>query len=108
MWMTRPMALDSILEFIHCGCKTGCETQRCSRKKAMMQCTDICTCAGFMNAEFDDEQSGKEKEEEKGLDLDIDNDFPRANDAKRRSRRKPGARVTNFVLGEFKVVARGS
>ena len=26
----------------------------------------------------------------------------------RRSGRKPGARVTNFVLAEFKVVARGS
>ena len=33
---------------------------------------------------------------------------PRANDGKRRSGRKPGARVTNFVLAEFKVVARGS
>ena len=32
----------------------------------------------------------------------------RANDAKRRSGRKPGSRVTNFVLAEFKVVARGS
>ena len=28
--------------------------------------------------------------------------------AKRRSGRKPGARVTNFVLGELKVIARGS
>ena len=34
---------------------------------------------------------------------------PRANGAKRRSGRKPGARVTNFVLAELKVVAaRGS
>ena len=33
---------------------------------------------------------------------------PRGNGAKRRSGRKPGARVTNFVLGEFKVVAHGS
>ena len=33
---------------------------------------------------------------------------PRANGVKRRSGRKPGARVTNFVLGELKVVARGS
>ena len=31
---------------------------------------------------------------------------PRANGAKRRSGRKPGARVSNFVLAEFKVVAR--
>ena len=32
--------------------------------------------------------------------------YPRANGAKRRSGRKPGARVTNFVLAELKVVAR--
>ena len=32
----------------------------------------------------------------------------RANSAKRRSRHKPEARVTNFVLAEFKVVACGS
>ena len=31
---------------------------------------------------------------------------PRANGAERRSGRKPGARVTNLVLAEFKVVAR--
>ena len=32
---------------------------------------------------------------------------PPANGAKRRSGRKPGARVTNFALAELKVVARG-
>ena len=31
----------------------------------------------------------------------------RANGAKRRSGRKPGARVTNSALAEFKVVAHG-
>ena len=36
----------------------------------------------------------------------VEGDCPRANGAKRRSGRKPGARVTNFVLAEFKVVAR--
>ena len=34
--------------------------------------------------------------------------YPRANGAKRRSGRKPGARVTNSALVELKVVARGS
>ena len=34
--------------------------------------------------------------------------YPRANGAKRRSGRKPGARVTNSALTEFKVVAYGS
>ena len=36
------------------------------------------------------------------------NHDPRANGAKRRSGRKPGARVTNFALAEFKVVAHSS
>ena len=31
--------------------------------------------------------------------------YPRANGAKRRSGRKPGARVTNFVLAEFKALS---
>ena len=34
--------------------------------------------------------------------------YSRANGAKRRSGRKPGARVTNSALAEFKVVAHGS
>ena len=38
----------------------------------------------------------------------VNSSRPRANGAKRRSERKPGARVTNFVLGELKVIARGS
>ena len=33
--------------------------------------------------------------------------YPRGNGAKRRSGRKPGARVTNSALAEFKVVAHG-
>ena len=38
----------------------------------------------------------------------IDHHFPRANGAKRRSGRKPGARVTNRALGKLKVVVDGS
>ena len=38
--------------------------------------------------------------------LETNSRYPRANGAKRRSGRKPGARVTNFVLAELKVVAR--
>ena len=34
-------------------------------------------------------------------------DYPRANGAKRRSGRKPGARVTNRALGKLKVVGDG-
>ena len=43
------------------------------------------------------------------VDLKIEHSVcPRANGAKRRSGRKPGVRVINFVLGELKVVARCS
>ena len=38
----------------------------------------------------------------------ISDHSPRANGAKRRSGRKPGARVTNSALAELKVVAHGS
>lgn len=80
VWMTRPPAPDSILEFIHCGCKTGCKTQRCSCRKATIQCTDVCTCAGCENAVItDDEQSDEEIDEDidegEALDLDMDDEL---------------------------------
>ena len=65
--MTRPPTPDSMLEFIYCGRKTGCEIQRCSCKKAMMRYTDVFSCAGCMNAEFDDEQSTKRRKKRKSL-----------------------------------------
>jgi hypothetical protein len=40
-----------------------------------MQCTDVCNCAGCMNAAIDDEQSDEEMEEEEELGLDMDDDI---------------------------------
>lgn len=68
--MMHPPALDSILQCIHCGCKTGCNTQHCACKKSLLQCTDACTCLGCTNKD-DDEQSDDEQElEEVGFDTD--------------------------------------
>ena len=41
VWMTRPCALQSLLECVECGCKS----MRCSCKKADLKCTDLCSCS---------------------------------------------------------------
>ena len=33
-WMTIPAAPDSVLEFVNCQCKKGCDSRRCSCVKA--------------------------------------------------------------------------
>ncbi len=72
VWMTRPPAPDSILECINCGCKTGCNTQRCACKKSALQCTDVCTCVGCTNIEGDEQSDDEQelKEQEIGFDTD--------------------------------------
>ena len=46
----KPVALDSVLRLISCGCKTGCSSQKlCYCKRAGQYCTDMCTvCVGQM------------------------------------------------------------
>ena len=63
VWMTIPPAPDSLLEFVHCGCKTGCGTQQCSCQRASLKCTDVCSCVGCTNMDGDDLQ-GTESDEE--------------------------------------------
>lgn len=48
-WMSIPIAPDSLLSFINCGCKLGCNTNRCNCKKASLKCTDLCKCEGCRN-----------------------------------------------------------
>ena len=59
-WISIPIAPDSILSFINCGCKTGCSTNRCSCKKAGLKCSDLCKCEGCENStgkdSLDDEE----------------------------------------------------
>ena len=68
VWMTTPPMPDSLLECINCGCKTGCQTQRCSCLKCALKCTGICSCVGCSNGRYSEEES--EEEEDIGLDTD--------------------------------------
>ena len=43
-WMTLPATPDSILEFINCKCKKGCETRKCSCVKSSMKCSNLRAC----------------------------------------------------------------
>ena len=54
-WMTLAPAPDSILEFVNCKCKKGCENNRCSCVKAAMKCSDLCKCIGCRNTDGDNE-----------------------------------------------------
>ena len=66
-WMTHSPAPESLLEYTDCKCKTGCLTNRCSCNKALLMCTELCSCAGCRNeasdgSDEDKEQSGKESD----------------------------------------------
>jgi hypothetical protein len=77
-WMTLPVAPDSVLEIVNCSCKTGCKSNRCSCKKANLNCTDLCKCSDSCKnkdrserddffIDFDDEDA---YENDEGLDID--------------------------------------
>ena len=63
-WMTRPPAPESLLQYTDCKCKTGCLTNRCSCKKALLKCTELCACAVHGSDEDEEEQSNKESDSE--------------------------------------------
>ncbi|XP_046856604.1 uncharacterized protein LOC124449684 [Xenia sp. Carnegie-2017] len=71
VWMTIPPAPDSLLDNVNCGCKTGCNSQRCSCNKAGVKCTDVCSCTACTNVDIDD----NDVEEEEFLDDDMDDEF---------------------------------
>ena len=33
---------DDLLEFVNCGCKSGCDSNRCGCKRAKLQCPKLC------------------------------------------------------------------
>ena len=41
-WGTKESTLDSILEYVMCKCKKGCNTKRCSCEKANLPCSELC------------------------------------------------------------------
>ena len=49
-WMSFAPAPDSVLEFVNCQCKKGCENNRCSCAKAATKCSDLCKCIGCKNS----------------------------------------------------------
>ena len=49
LWMTLPIAPDSILCFVNCSCKKGCSNARCSCRKASLQCSELCRCKECTN-----------------------------------------------------------
>ena len=44
-WTDLPPAPKALLQFLSCGCKTGCTGGRCSCHRHNMVCTDVCSCA---------------------------------------------------------------
>lgn len=70
VWMTIPPAPDSLLENVHCGCKTGCNSQQCSCYKSTFKCTDVCRCSGCTNADVDVEDESEEEELEDTDEID--------------------------------------
>ena len=66
-WMNKPIAPDSVLNFIKCKCTTGCKNNRCSCVKALLNCTDLCGCVDCHNKkdsrdESDDESDTSDRE----------------------------------------------
>ena len=41
---TQLPAPKAVLEFVKCGCKTGCKSKRCSCKDSGNYCTPLCKC----------------------------------------------------------------
>lgn len=59
-WMTSNVAPDQLLEFVNCGCKKGCSTQRCSCLKAGLRCTELCKCQNCVNTVPDNNSDDEE------------------------------------------------
>jgi hypothetical protein len=53
---TLGSARNSILEFVSCKCKKGCQTKRCSCFKANLKCTELSQCSNCENSEINEEQ----------------------------------------------------
>jgi hypothetical protein len=71
-WMTTNVAPDQLLEFVNCGCKKGCNTQRCSCLKAALRCTELCKCTNCKNTT--DSTSDDEDDLYDALDGDPESD----------------------------------
>ncbi len=52
-WMSTKPAPDEALQFVNCGCHTGCNSQRCSCRRVGLKCTKLCKCASCTNGALD-------------------------------------------------------
>ena len=73
-WMDLPSAPDGILENVHCGCKSGCLTNRCSCYKGNLCCTVLCHCSGCDNCSEPAEDGSENEEEDHEVDEE-DSDY---------------------------------
>ena len=67
-WGTKESAPDSILEYVMCRCKKGCNTKRCSCQKANLPCTELCQCSEG------ESMQGCSMEEDDIIDYGLDED----------------------------------
>ena len=55
-WISEEVAPDNTLNFVSCKCATGCESRRCSCRKANLACSDLCQCCNCSNNKTDTEE----------------------------------------------------
>ena len=68
-WMDSAPAPDGILENVQCAYKTGCTSNRCSCRKANLQCTSVCQCNHCSNGALENEDED-ESDNDDTTDMD--------------------------------------
>ena len=48
---TNPPTPDSVMELMSCGCKKGCQMDRCHCRKNELLCTEMCRCKDCRNTD---------------------------------------------------------
>ena len=69
--------LDHLLEFVNCGCKSGCDSNRCACKRGNLQCTELCkyrTDCKNATIDSDDEICNNYNDDDLSDDDDDDDD----------------------------------
>lgn len=73
-WNTQPIAPDSLLKQIACGCKkTSCEEgNKCSCRSNGLKCTELCKCLNCCNVQETNEVEDLDSEDEDDQDSDAE------------------------------------
>ena len=73
VWMAYPPAPHSIMELITCNCRRFICNEDCQCRILLMECTDICRCAGnCTNIEYESAASDDEVSCDDGIDSNGD------------------------------------